>query len=203
VTILGYEPKALPEVPQALIEEAKRHRRRRRLATAGVVLLVAAVFLGMVAFVSWDVGGGRPTGAGRMTPSPLVGLPAYNDAYETCPGSAEVGPETSPDGLPARASATTNLASVISNAKSMERGPNLGFPQRFPGLPESAAVRAIRVGRGGGYVWTRNSSGQVEVVHVKNYGIYVFLRAASQCPFGGWARLSDGGVQVTFLAPKP
>ena len=202
MTIVDSAPKALPEDAQALIEEARRHRRRRRWITAGVIVLTVALFLGIFAVFTSGGGGGHPTAAGRVTQSPLVGLPAYNSAYEACPGSAEVGPQTSSDGLPAKASATTDLAFVTFDAKSMERGPYLGFPHRFPGLPDSAAVRAIRIGPGGGYVWTRNSSGQVEVVHVKNYGIYVYLRTASRCPFGGWARLSDGGVQVTFLAPK-
>jgi hypothetical protein len=203
VTILGYEPTALPEDPLALIEEAKRHRRRRRWWTAGVVLLVAAVFLGIFAFVSWGVGGGRPIGAGRTTPAPLVGLPVYNSTYDECLGSAKVGPATSADGLPAKVSGTEDLAYVTSVARNMASGPYLGFTHRIAGLPDRHAVRAIRVGPGGGYVWTRVPSGQVEVVHVKNYGIYVYLSTASQCPNGGWVRWADNGVQVTFLAPKP
>ena len=202
MTLVDSSPKALLEDAQALIEEAKRHRRRRRWITAGAVVLTASVFVGIFGVVTSRGGGGRSTGVGRVAPSPLVGLPAYNGAYGACPGSAEVGPQTSSDGLPAKASATTNLAFVTFVAKSMQRGLYLGFPHRFPGLPDRAAVRAIRVGSGGGYVWTRNSSGRVEVVHVKNYGIYVYLQTALLCPFGGWARLSDGGVQVTFLAPK-
>lgn len=101
------------------------------------------------------------------------------------------------------ASRTNDVAFVTSVAKSMDRGPYLGLTHRVAGLPGRRAVRAISVGAGSGYVWKWNSAGQVEVVHVRNYGINVYLSAAAQCPHGGWVRLSDEGVQVTFLAPKP
>jgi hypothetical protein len=203
MTIVDSAPKAQPEDAQALIEEAKRHRRRRRWLTAGVVALVAAVSLGVLAAISWGGGGGRVNGAPRMASSPLVGLPANNNTYDECIGSAKVGPATSADGLPAKVSGTEDLAYVTSVERNMGSGPYLGFTHRIAGLPDRRAVRAIRVGPGGGYVWTRDPSGQVEVVHVKNYGIYVYLSTASQCPNGGWVRLADNGVQVTFLAPKP
>src|ERR1039458_5113347 len=200
--IVDSAPKAQPEDAQALIEEAKRHRRRRRWLTAGVVALVAAGALGVLAVVSWGDGGGRVNGAPRVASSPLVGLPANNNTYDECIGSAKVGPATSADGLPAKVSGTEDLK-VTSVARNMASGPYLGFTHWIAGLPDRRAVRAIRVGPGGGYVWTRDPSGQVEVVHVKNYGIYVYLSTASQCPNGGWVRLADNGVQVTFLAPKP
>jgi len=203
MTIVESGPKAKPEDAQALIEEAKRHRRRRRWLTAGAVVLVVAVSLGVYAGVSWRGGGGRSNGAAHVAPPSLVGLVANNSAYQECPGSARVGPATPPDGLPAMASRTNDLAFVVFVAKDMARGPYLGFTHRIAELPDRSAVNAIRVGPGGGYVWTRGTSGQFEVMHVKNYGIYGYLTAASQCPNGGWVRLSDGGVQVTFLAPKP
>ena len=134
--------------------------------------------------------------------SSLFGLLANNNAYRTCPDSARVGPATSPDGLPAMTSRTNDLAFVLLIASSMERGPYLGFTHPISQLPPRSAVTDIRVGPGGGYVWTRGASGQVKVEHVENYGIYVYLTTASRCPSGGWARLADDGVQVTFLAPK-
>ncbi len=100
------------------------------------------------------------------------------------------------------ASRTNDLPFVVSVAQRMVRGPYLGFTHRIEQLPVRSAVKDIRVGPGGGYVWTRATSGQVKVEHVKNYGIYVYLTSASRCPSGGWARLANGGVQVTFLAPK-
>ena len=99
-------------------------------------------------------------------------------------------------------SRTDDLQFVVAVARNMIRGPNLGFTHRVAQLPVRSAVKDIRVGPGGGYVWTRGTSGQIEVAHVENYGIYVYLTSVSQCPSGGWARWADGGVQVTFLAPK-
>jgi hypothetical protein len=83
----------------------------------------------------------------------------------------------------------------------MVRGPYLGFTHRITQLPERSAVKDIRVGPGGGYVWARGTSGLVQVEHVANYGIYIYLASVSRCPSGGWARLVSGGIQVTFLAP--
>jgi hypothetical protein len=200
MAILDSVPAAQAEDLQALIEEAKRHRRHRRWFTACVFALMAVVLLGVYAGVSWS-GGGGPSKGFATAPS-LVGLTATNNAYRACPGSARVGPATSPDGLPAMASRTNDLTFVVSVAQNMARGPYLGFTHRIAQLPARSAVKDIRVGPGGGYVWTRETSGQVEVKHVKNYGIYVYLTSASQCPSGGWARLANGGVQVTFLAPK-
>jgi hypothetical protein len=202
MTVLDSVPTVQSQDPQALIEEARRHKRRRRWFTAGVVLLVVAVSLGVYAGVSWKNGGGPPSGAPTAAAPSLVGLIANNDAYRECPGSALVGPATSPDGLPALVSRTNDLAFVVSVARNMVRGPYLGFTHQIAQLPARSAVKDIRVGPGGGYVWTRGNAGQVEVRHVKNYGIYVYLTTASQCPSGGWARWADGGVQVTFLAPK-
>src|ERR1700722_1240843 len=202
MTIVGSQPTVRAEDPQALIDEAKRHRRHRRWFTACVVALVAAVSLGVFAGVSWRRGGGpsgNPTAAG---PS-LVGLIANNNAYRECSGSARVGPATSPDGLPALASRTNDLPFVISVAQNLARGPYLGFTHRITQLPGRSGVKDVRVGPGGGYVWTREISGQIEVEHVHNYGIYVYLTSASRCPDSGWARWADSGVQVTFLAPKP
>jgi hypothetical protein len=186
---------------QALIEEAKRHRRHRRWFTAGVVALLVAVALGLFAGVSWSGGGATSKGARTAAAPSLSGLTA-NNAYRACPGSARVGPATSPDGLPAFASRTNDLPFVASVAQNMARGPYLGFTHQIAKLPLRNAVKYIRVGPGGGYVWTRGTSGLVEVDHVKNYGIDVYLTSASQCPSGGWARWADSGVQVTFLAPK-
>ena len=168
-----------------------------------VVALVVAVSLGVYAGVSWTSGGMPSKGAPTVAAPSLVGLIANNTAYRACPGSARVGPATSPDGLPAMTSRTNDLPFVVSVAQNMARGPYLGFTHRIAGLPDRRAVRAIRVGPGGGYVWTLDPSGQVEVVHVKNYGIYVYLSTASQCPNGGLVRLADNGVQVSFFAPKP
>jgi hypothetical protein len=100
------------------------------------------------------------------------------------------------------ASRTNDLTFVVSVAQNMARGRYLGFTHRIAQLPARSAVKTIRVGPGGGYVWARGTSGQIEITHVKNYGIYVYLSSASQCPSGGWARLANGGVQVTFLSPK-
>ena len=80
--------------------------------------------------------------------------------------------------------------------------PTWGSPTGSRNCQSVAQSRTSAWGPGGGYVWTRGTSGQVEVKHTKNYGIYVYLTTTSQCPSGGWARLADGGVQVTFLAPK-
>jgi len=202
MAILDSVPTVQAEDPQALIEEAKRHRRHRRWFTACVVALVVAVSLGVYAGISWSSGGGPSKGTPTAAARSLVGLPANNNAYRECPGSARVGPASSPDGLPAMASRTNDLAFVVFVARNMARGPYLGFTHRIVQLPLRSTVKDIRVGPGGGYVWTRGTSGQVEVRHIKNYGIYVYLTTASQCPSGGWARLADGGVQVTFLAPK-
>jgi hypothetical protein len=200
VTIVDSLRTAPAEVQQALIEEAKRHRRRRRWFRAGVVMLLVTVSLALFAGVSWNDGGTSKDARTTATPS-LVGLTA-NNAYRACPGSARVGPATSPDGLPASASRTNDLTFVASVAQNMSRGPYLGFTHQIAKLPLRSAVKDIRVGPGGGYVWTRGTTGQVEVDHVKNYGIDVSLTSASQCPSGGWARWADNGVQVTFLAPK-
>ena len=202
MTILDSVPMVQAEDPQALIEEARRHRRHRRWFTACVVALVVAVSLGIYAGVSWSGVGGSSKGTHTAAVRSLDGLVANTNAYRECPGSARVGPATSPDGLPAMASRTNNLGFVVFVARSMARGPYLGFTHRIAQLPVRSAVKDIRVGPGGGYVWTRGTSGQVEVRHVKNYGIYLYLTTTSQCPSGGWARLADGGVQVTFLAPK-
>ena len=202
MAILDSVPTVQAEDPQALIEEAKRHRRRRRWRTAGVVVLVVAVALGVYAGVSSSGGGGPSKGTPTAVAPSLAGLIANNSAYRECPGSAHVGPATSPDGLPAMASRTNDFTFVVFVAQNMARGPYLGFTHRVAQLPARSAVKDIRVGLGGGYVWTRGTSGEIEVEHVKNYGIYVYLTSASQCPSGGWARLADGGVQVTFLAPK-
>ena len=203
MTIVDNEPTAQAEDPHALIEEAKRHRRHRRRVTACVVGLVVAVALGIYAGISWSSGGGPSKGAPTVATPSLVGLIANNSAYRACPGSARVGPATSPDGLPAITSRTSDLPFVVSVAHNIANGPYLGFTHPIAQLPVRSAVKNVRVGSGGGYVWTRATSGQIEVKHVKNYGIYVYLTSASQCPSGGWARLADGGVQVTFLAPKP
>jgi hypothetical protein len=202
MTILDSVPTAQAEEPQALIEEAKRHRRHRRWFTACAIALIAVVLLGVYAGVSWSGGGGPSKGVPGATAPSLVGVTANNDASRACPGSARVGPATSPDGLPAMASRTNDLTFVMSVAQNMARGPYLGFTHQIAQLPARSAVKAIRVGSGGGYVWARGTSGQIEVKHVKNYGIYVYLTSASQCPSGGWARLANGGVQVTFLSPK-
>ena len=202
MTVLDSVPTVQAQDPQALIEEARRHKRRRRWFTAGVVSLVVAVSLGVYAGVSWKSGGGLPSGAPTAAAPSLVGLIANNNAYRECPGSALVGPATSPDGLPALASRTNDLPFVVSVARNMARGHHLGFTRRIAQLPVRSAVKDIRVGPGGGYVWTRGSSGQIDVEHVKNYGVYVYLTSASQCPIGGWSRWADGGVQVTFLAPR-
>jgi hypothetical protein len=202
MTIVDSEPTVQAEDPHALIEEAKRHRRHRRLFTACVIALVVAVSLGVYAGVSWSGGAGPSRRAPTVAAPSLVGLLANNNAYRECPGSARVGPRTSPDGLPAMVSRTNDLSFVLFVAQNMARGPYLGFTHRIAHLPIRSAVKDIRVGPGGGYVWTRSISGQIEVEHVKNYGIYVYLTSASQCPRGGWARLANGGVQVTFLSPK-
>ncbi len=202
MAVVDSEPTVQAEDPYALIEEAKRHRRHRRQVTVFTIALVVAVSLGLYAGVSWTSGGGPARGARTATASSLVGLIANNNAYRGCPGSARVGPATSPDGLPALASRTNDLPFVLFVAQNMARGPFLGFTHRIDQLPARSAVKDIRVGPGGGYVWARGTSGQIEVEHVKNYGIYVYLTTAPQCPSGGWARWADGGVQVTFLAPK-
>ncbi len=182
----------------ALFPEARRRRRRRWVT--GLVALGALVS-GTYAFVSANGNGGAKT-SGQVAGPSLVGLLPNNSSYRDCPGSAHVGPATSPDGLPAQVSRTDDLAFALRDAKSMATGPYLGLTHPFARLPDGKEVKAIRVGPGGGYVWTRDTSGQVEVVHVKDYGIYVYLRASSDCPKGGLARLSDGGFQVTFLAPR-
>lgn len=202
MTIVDSELTVQADDPQALIEEAKRHRRHRRWVTVFLIALMVAVSLGLYAGISWTSGGGPAKDAPTSAAPSLVGLIADNNAYRGCPGSARVGPATSPDGLPALASRTNDLLFVVSVAQNMARGSYLGFTHRIAQLPVRKAVRDIRVGPGGGYVWTRASSGEIEVEQVKNYGIYVYLTSASQCPSGGWARLADNGVQVTFLAPK-
>jgi hypothetical protein len=202
MTIVDSEPAVQAEDHHALIEEAKRHRRHRRWFTACVIAFVVAVSLGVYAGVSWSTGGGPSNGTPPAAAPSLVGLIANNNAYRECPGSARVGPATSPDGLPALASRTNDLPFVVSVAQNMARGRYLGFTHRIAQLPVRSAVRDIRVGPGGGYVWTRGPSGQIDVEHVKNYGVYVYLTSVSQCPIGGWARWADGGVQVTFLAAK-
>jgi hypothetical protein len=202
MTSIDFVPAVQAEDPHALIEEAKRHRRHRRWVTAGVVALIVAMSLGVYAGVSWSGGGGPSKGAPPPVAPSIVGLMANNSVYRECPGSALVGPATSPDGLPAMANRTNDLAFVVFVAQNMARGPYLGFTHRIARLPVRSAVKDIRVGPGGGYVWARGTSGQIKVEHVQNYGIYVYLTAASRCPTGGWARWADGGVQVTFLAPK-
>ena len=202
MTIVDSEPTVQAEDPHALIEEAKRHRRHRRWFTACVIALVVALALGIYAGFSWSSGGEPSKGASTAAASSLVGLIANSNAYRECPGSARVGPTTSTDGLPALASQTNDLPFVISVAQNMAHGPYLGFTHRITQLPVRSAVKEVRVGPGGGYVWTRGTSGQIEVEHVHNYGIYVYLTSASQCPSGGWVRWANGGVQVTFLAPK-
>ena len=202
MTIVESVPTVQAEGPQALIEEAKRHRRRRRRRTAGVVGIAVAAALVVTAGVSSSRRGGPSHGTSTAVAPSLAGSMANDNAYRECPGSAHVGPATSPDGLPAMASRTNDFTFVVFVAQNMARGPYLGFTHRVAQLPARSAVKDIRVGPGGGYVWTRGTSGEIEVEHVKNYGIYVYLTSASQCPSGGWARLADGGVQVTFLAPK-
>ena len=201
MTFVDSEPIVRAEDQHALIEEAKRHRRHRRWITAWVLASVVAVSVGVYAGVSWSTGGGSSNGTPPASTHSLVGLIATTNAYRECPGSARVGSATSPDGLPALASRTNDLSFVVSVAQTMARGPFLGFTHRIAQLPRRSAVKDVRVGPGGGYVWTRASSGQIKVEHAKNYGIYVYLRSTSQCPVGGWARLVDSGVQVTFLAP--
>jgi len=202
MTILDSVSTAQAEDPQALIEEAKRHRRHRRWFTACVIALMAFVLLGVYAGVSWSGGGGPSKGVPTANAPSLVGLTANNNAYRACSGSARVGPATSPDGLPAMASRTNDLPFVVSVAQNMARGPYLGFTHRIAQLPVRSAIKNIRVGPGGGYVWSRGISGQIGIEHIKNYGIYVYLTSASQCPSGGWARWADNGVQITFLQPK-
>jgi hypothetical protein len=203
MAIVDSAPTVQAEDPRALIEEAKRHKRHRRWFTACVSALVVVMALGLYAGISWSSRTGPSKGVPTAATPSLVGLIANNNAYRECPGSARVGPATSPDGLPALASRTNDLPFVVFVAQNMARGPYLGFTHRIARLPVQRAVRYVRVGPGGGYVWTRSASGQIEVEHVKNYGIFVYLTSASQCPYGGWARLADGGIQVTFLAPRP
>ena len=203
MVIVECAPTVQAEDPRALREEAKRHRRHRRWFTACVVALVIALAVGIYAGISWSTRSGPSKGVPTAATPSLVGLIANNTGYRECSGSARVGPVTSPDGLPALASRTNDLPFVVSVAQNMARGPYLGFTHRIAQLPARRAVRYVRVGPGGGYVWTRAASGQIEVEHVENYGIFVYLTSASQCPHGGWARLADGGIQVTFLAPKP
>ncbi len=198
-TNLDSTPIAPAEAARALIEEARR-RQRRRWWTVGIVAVVLAVSGGAFAIASGSGGGGSPRVSGKVAPPSIVGLPANGRSYRECPGSAHVGPASSPDGLPAKSSRTDDLAFVTTVAENMASGPYFGFTHRIAALPDRAAVKAIRVGPGGGYVWTRNASGQIEVSRVRNYGIYVYLDKPSDCPSGGWARLADSGVQVTFLA---
>jgi hypothetical protein len=193
-----HDARDFPDVDEAqlLFEEARRRRRRRLWVIA--VASVAALSVGT--WVVVDSGGGARVGTHPATRS-LVGLPADHRSYKPCPGSAEVGSATSPDGLPAQVSRTDDLALAVNDARNMLRGQYLGFTHRVSGLPDRSDVKTIRVGPGGGYVWTRDSTGQVEVVPVKNYGLYVYLNSSLACPTGGWARFVDGGFQVTFLAP--
>lgn len=186
---------------QALFKEARRRRRRRRWWATGTILL--ATLLGGTSAVLSAVGkdGGLPAARHFGAPQ-VVGLLANSNAYLECPGSAHVGDDSSADVLPANVSRTDDLVFVERVAQNMAGGPYLGFTHQVTGLPDRSSVRAVRVGPGGGYVWSRDSSRQVEIVHVKNYGIYVYLEASSRCPTGGWARWANNGVQVTFLAPK-
>ena len=132
MTILDSVPMVEAENPRALIEEAKRHRRRRRWFTTCVVALVVAVSLGFYAGLSWSGVGGPSKG------TPILRLlhrwlawSRNTNAYRECPGSARVGPATSPDGLPAMASRTNNVGFVVFVARSMARGPYLGFTHRI------------------------------------------------------------------------
>jgi hypothetical protein len=183
---------------QALFEEARR-RRQRRWAVGVVATIV--VLAGTAALVVVTRGGNSSVAPRITSPHPF-GLLVNNGAYAECTGSAHVGEGTSPDGLPADASGTDNLSFVERVAENMATGPYLGFTHQITALPARRNVRAVRVGPGGGWVWSRSASGQVRVIPVKDYGIYVYLRAASQCPTGGWTRWTANGVQVTFLAPK-
>ena len=118
MSILESVPTVQAEDPQALIEEAERHRRHRRWFTACVVALMVAVSLGVYAGISWSSGGGPSKGTPTAAARSLVGLPANNSAYRECPGSARVGPATSPDGLPAMTSRTNDLAFVVFVART-------------------------------------------------------------------------------------
>lgn len=201
MTMLDSTPIAHPESAQALIEEARR-RQRRRWWAVGVLAALVALSGGAFAVVSGIRGGGTPGASGKAVPPSIVGLLANSGSYQECPGSAQVGRASSPDGLPAKSSRTDDLAFVTTVARNMESGPYLGFTHRVAGLPDHARVTAIRVGPGGGFVWSRTISRGVEISPVKNYGIYLYLGEATACPSGGWARWADNGVQVTFLAPK-
>jgi hypothetical protein len=183
---------------QALFEEARRRRRRRRqtIGVVGVVLLVVTPLI--VAATSY----GKPGVAHRNATPRLLGLLANKGAYVECPGSAHVGPQSAPDFLPAAISGTDNLSFVVSVAEEMTDGSYLGLTHQVAGLPVGRDVRAVRVAPGGGWVWSRSASGQIRVIPVKNYGIYVYLKETARCPTGGWVRLVNNGVQVTFLMPE-
>src|ERR1700688_550967 len=160
MTILDATSKAHADNAQALIEEARRHQRGRRRWMAGAVVLAAVLSWGTYAIVS-GTGGGGLHAPGQVAAPLLVGLLANSRSYRDCPGSAQVGPATSADGLPAEVSRTDDLSFVKVVAKNMTSSPYLGFTHRIVGMPDYRGVSAIRVGPGGGYVWTRNPSGQV------------------------------------------
>jgi hypothetical protein len=201
MAIVDSVPTVQAEDPIALIEEARRHKRHRRLVTAGVVALIVAMSLGVYVGVSLS-GGGPSKGAPTAAAPSLVGLLANNGAYMECPGSAHVGPGDSPDLLPQDISRTDDLSFVESVAEEMTDGAYLGLTHPLAGLPLGRDVSAVRVVPGGGWVSSRGASGQIRVIPEKNYGIYVYLKAAARCPTGGWVRLVNNGVQVTFLRPK-
>jgi hypothetical protein len=186
---------------RALIEQARRHQRRRRWWTAGSVAVAVASSGVGYAIVSGIGNGQNPSIPKGKSPSHGA-VPVGHRVYQQCPGSAQVGPATSPDGLPAMASRTDDLTFVTLVAEHMAKGDYLGFTHQIAGLPVRENVSSVQVGPGGGYVWMRKATGQAEVVRVKNYGINLYLKAPSDCPTGGWARWSNGGVQITFLAPK-
>ena len=181
----------------ALIQEAKRRRRRRRRTIAiGTVIAVTAVS----GYLLFRTGGPPRPALHPRTPS-IVGVLPNARAYRSCPGSAQVGPKSAPDFLPAASSQTGNLALAVNQARALMRA-NYGFTHSVAQLPSHSHVEAVRVVPGAMYVWTKAASGQVRVIHIKNYGIDVYLKAAADCPTGGWVRMVANGFQVTFLAPR-